>query len=372
MERIPTLYVLLKRNGPAHNLMCGIRECPRADPYPRIVLLEPTADNCRWVNGQSSRDALGVVGDFPDPATENLLTDLKVPKINTSVRTRETTMIRVAIDNRAIGRLAAEYYLGLGFRHFAYVGHDGAHWSCLRGEGFSTAVLKTHGAAFTFLKDDALTAKALKRFPRPLAVLACDDRIGIQVIELARKARLKVPTEIAVLGVNNDEVLCQLAAVPLSSVDDNGRQTGVEAMNILSAIRAGQRPPEGETLIPPNGVITRASTEITAVGDAEISTALEIIRRDACKGLTVEKLLENLGVSRGTIERRFREVMGHTPFQEIRRIRFETARRLLADTRLKVSAIGRRCGYRDAKRFTKEFHAEVGATPTAWRKTHGG
>jgi LacI family transcriptional regulator len=195
--------------------------------------------------------------------------------------------------------------------------------------------------------------------------------MGSQVVELARKARLKIPSDVAVLGVNNDEVLCQMAAVPLSSVDDNGRQTGVEAINILSNMRDGEKPPDGEVLVPPSGVITRASTEITAVGDAELSTALEIIRREACRGLTVESLLENLGVSRGTIERRFRETLGHTPFQEIRRVRFETARRLLADTRLKVAAVGRRCGYRDAKRFTKEFHAEVGVTPTTWRKTHG-
>ncbi len=372
MDHISTLYVLLNRNGPAHNLMCGIRECPRSEPYPRIVLLEPTAEHCRWINQQSTRGVLGLIGDFPDLEMEHLLKDFKVPKINTSVRTRETTMIRVAIDNAAIGRLASEYFLGLGFRHFAYVGDDSAHWSCLRREGFAQAIHATHAASITFLQGDALSAKALQRLPRPLAVLACDDRAGSQVIDLARKARLKVPAEIAVLGVNNDEDLCQMAAVPLSSVDDNGRQTGVEAMNILAGLRRGQRPSQGETLVPPNGVVTRASTDVRAVNDAEVAAVLEIIRRDACKGLTVEKMAESLGVSRSTIERRFRQVMGRTPFEEIRRIRFETARRLLVETRLKVASVGRQCGYRDAKRFTKEFRAEVGATPTAWRKTHGG
>jgi LacI family transcriptional regulator len=204
-----------------------------------------------------------------------------------------------------------------------------------------------------------------------LAVLAGDDRLGIQVVEQARKARLRVPNDIAVLGVNNDDVLCEMAAVPLSSIDDNGRQLGVQAMSILDRIRHGQHPPRGETLVPPNGVVVRASTEAVAVDDKDIAVALKIIRREACSGLTVEDLAERLGISRGTIDRRFRQVLGHTPFQEIRRVRFENARRLLSQTRLKVAAIGRRCGYSDAKRFAKEFRADTGSPPTAWRMTHG-
>ena len=372
MDRIATLYVLLKRNGPAHELMRGIRECPRSDEYPRIVLLEPTVENYRWVNLQSSRDVLGVIGEFPDLASENMLKDLHVPKINSSSQTEETTMIRVAIDNAAIGRLAADYLLGLGYRHFAYVGIEAYYWSRLRRDGFCQALSAARSATFSNLEVDDLSPKVLRKLSRPVAILAADDRVGIQVVELARKARLRVPSDAAVLGVNNDEVLCEMAAVPLSSVHDNGRHTGVEAMSILDRIRHGHKPPKGETLIPPNGVVARASTEVMAIDDAEVAAAMEIIRRDACKGISVESLLERVGVSRATIERRFRQVVGHTPFQEIRRIRFETARRLLAETRLKVAAVSRRCGYRDPKRFTKEFRAEVGTTPTAWRKMHGG
>jgi LacI family transcriptional regulator len=372
MDHVSTLYVLLKRNGPAHELMRGIRECRRPDAYPRIVLQEPTPEDCRWLNTQSSRGVLGVIGDFTDLAMENLLKDLRVPKINVSAQTEETTMIRVVIDNAAVGRLAAEYFVNAGYRHFAYVGYEAYYWSRLRCEGFQQVLSASRGATFRNIEADGVSTAVLRRLPQPLAVLAGDDRVGIQVIELARKARLSVPNAIAVLGVNNDDVLCEMAAVPLSSIDDNGRQMGVEAMNILDRIRHGQQRPAGETLVPPNGVVARASTEALALDDTEVAVALKLIRREACNGLTVQNLMERLGVSRGTIDRRFREALGCTPYREIRRVRFETARRLLAQTRLKVAAVAQRCGYRDAKRFAKEFRAEAGSPPTAWRKAHSG
>jgi LacI family transcriptional regulator len=333
--------------------------------------LEPTRENFRWVNAQRSRGVLGVIGDFIDPATESLLDHLKVPKINTSVQTRETTMIRVAIDNPAIGRLAARYFIDLGFRNFAYVGSEAFHWSQLRCEGFREVVSAQRSSMFHSIEMSALSAKVLRRLARPLALLAADDLAANQVLELARKAKLRLPSDLAVLGVNNDEVLCEMGVLPLSSVADNGRQIGIEAMNILYGIRHGRKPP-AETLVPPNGVVSRMSTEVAAIGDAEVVAAMSIIQNEACEGLTVEKLLRRVNLSRGTLERRFRQAVGRSLFEEIREVRFETARRLLATTQLKVSAVGRRCGYRDPKRFTKEFHVKTGMTPTQWRGKHGG
>jgi LacI family transcriptional regulator len=202
---------------------------------------------------------------------------------------------------------------------------------------------------------------------RPLAVLACNDHRGRQVLAGCAHVGLALPDEVAVVGVDNDEVLRELSSPPRSSIAPDTFQLGYEGAAILDALMAGQPPPEHTILIPPKELCVRLSSDVLAVEDAEIAKAVRFIRDRAYEGLTVDDLVAALAVSRATLERRFVRLLGHKPKAEIDRVRFQRAKHLLATTTYKLARIAGMLGFGTAAQFTNAFKWYMGCTPSQYR-----
>jgi len=208
----------------------------------------------------------------------------------------------------------------------------------------------------------------LRSLTRPAAVFACNDVRGRQVLTACLRAGLSVPDDVAVLGVDNDDVICDLSAPPLSSVEPDTKRIGYEGAALLDRLMAGKLPPEEAILIPPKGIHIRQSTDVVALDDRDVVTALRYIRNHACDGITVDDVAQQTAISRATLDRRFQRALQRSPKTEIDRIRVNRAKRLLVETEYKIAAIATMTGYAMAPQFVTAFKRLAGFTPGKYRE----
>jgi LacI family transcriptional regulator len=200
-----------------------------------------------------------------------------------------------------------------------------------------------------------------------VGLLASNDNRAREVLDACRAAGIFVPEEIAVLGVNDDELICELANPPLSSVIHNARKIGYEAAAMLDRLMAGKKI-TGDIVIDPLGVHARKSTDLLAIEDAEVAKAVRYIREHACEGIRVDNVLEDMAMSRRSFEKRFRLAMGRPPHVEIRRVQLERVRQLLVESDFKLQKIADETGFSSAQYLAGLFHRTMGKTPGAWRQ----
>jgi LacI family transcriptional regulator len=204
-------------------------------------------------------------------------------------------------------------------------------------------------------------------FSPPFAVMACNDVRGQQVLDACSNAALSVPEEVAVIGVDNDELLCRLSAPPLSSVIPNAETVGFRAAELLDGLMKGENVPEAAQLLPPIGIATRQSTDVVAIDDRDVAAALRYIRENACSSITVNDVVKNSPVSRSTLERALRKYLGRTPQQEIRNVQIKRVRELLVATDLSVEKIAPLCGFEHPEYLHVVFKRVTGVTPGEFR-----
>ena len=192
------------------------------------------------------------------------------------------------------------------------------------------------------LVSEAEVAHWVEALPKPVGLMACNDIRGQQVLNACRDVEIAVPEDVAVLGVDNDDVLCDLSYPTLSSVLPDTRRIGFEAAALLERMIGGEPPPDDTTRIPPLGVVTRRSTDVLAIEDRHLARAVRFIREHACDGITVEDVLADIPLSRSVFERRFARLFGHSPKAEIVRARLERIKQLLAETELPLKQIAAR------------------------------
>jgi LacI family transcriptional regulator len=281
----------------------------------------------------------------------------------------------VETDDVAIARLAAEHFIERDFRHLAFLGDDRFRWSGNRRDAFAAAargrsisVYEPRGRARDEAAEDAAIEAWLVTLPKPVGLFACYDVRGRQAVEACRRAGLAVPDEVAVLGVDDDAVLCGLTSPPLSSVIPDAISAGRLAAELLGALFRGERLDHDEWLLPPLGIATRQSTDVLAIDDELVATAVRQIRERACTGIKVADLVRSLGVSRRVLERRFLRRLGHTPHDEIARVRFRRVEQLLAGTDLPLTTIAARAGFRHPETMTVAFTRRYGLPPSRWRQ----
>lgn len=287
----------------------------------------------------------------------------------------------VDADDAAVGRLAAQHLLDRGYDHFAVFSSGQHGWSATRGGSFAAAVA-SRGPCVEFTQatagdtDNMLTWEAplddacdwLRGLPTPFGLLATNDAGALLVLQLCRRLGLRVPEDVAILGVDNDELTCELAHPPLSSVALPFRRMGFEAGRLLERMLKGQATPATMTRLPPDGVVTRQSTDTVAIRDADIVAALRFIREHHAEPIGMPDLLRAVPTYRHRLERGFRRHLGRTVMEEVRRVRVERAKRLLATTDLPVEEIAVRCGFAGASKFGIAFRKETGRTPTQHRR----
>jgi LacI family transcriptional regulator len=193
----------------------------------------------------------------------------------------------------------------------------------------------------------------------------------LQLLNAARESKIDVPDEVAVLGIDNDSILCNLADPPLSSVEHDTRRIGFEASSLLDKMMRGYAPTEPRILIDPLRVVTRQSSDVLAIRDAEVAAAMKFIREHACDGISVDDVVDTVPVSRSTLERRFVKGVGRSIKAEINKVRIRRIKELLINTDYKLGAIANKVGFAHAEYMSVLFREAVGVTPGQYRKEHG-
>ena len=303
-----------------------------------------------------------------------------IPVVNVSSSTSADQCPRVCSNAEAIGRMAADYFADLGFRHFAYVGparldstgrmHGFRQQLADRGLGQDLQCLQIPSAGHGQIAGQILDWS--RGLPRPVAVLAFSDYTGRVTIESCRDAGLRVPDDVAVLGIDNDEMMCEFSPVPLSSIEVPAEDIGYEAARMLDDLMAGRVPPSSDVQMPPRYIVSRASTDALAIEDPEVVAAVQYIRQNVSAKLNVESVLEHTGISRRSLELRFRKALNRSPAEEIRRALFDRATTMLADPQTRVGQVAGRLGFRSLRVFTTIFRKVVGVSPTEYRRRLAG
>ncbi len=288
-------------------------------------------------------------------------------------------LCEVCPNSHKVGGLVAEHLIERGFRHFAFVGVSGdLPWSIRRGNGFTERLEKAGLSCIHFPmpkatrdrrwgREQAILGRWLRGLPKPLGILACNDDRGRQVLEACRAAGLQVPEDVAVVGVDNDELLCELSDPTLSSVALNSEQAGYDAAALLEGLMSGCIRKSQRILVEPTRVVARRSSDVHATADRDLAKAVRFIHDNIVQPIGVGDVVEHVGCSRRALELRFRGNLGRSINQEIQQIRIERAKHLLAETDLSVARIAETIGFGGSNYMIRLFHQKVGQTPAEFR-----
>lgn len=325
----------------------------------------------------------GVISRTSSFAIARALRRLDVPVVELLGNGRQIKA-EVRNDERQTAVFAVEHFAYAGFKDYAFFAIGNAWWSQLRQDNFVQKVCEHGGNPHVFPcagvgsrvfypnwepKYEKITLKWLRQLPKPIGIWAVSDALAVRLLESCRRLGLSVPEEIAILGTTNDTLLCKILTPALSSIDMNSAKIGYVAAERLAAKMKGKRIENAPILVMPAGVVTRQSTDIVAMPDSELAAAVRYIREKALKTITVNRVADAVGVSRSTLQRRFRKTLDRTVEMEITRIRIERAKHLLRETTFPLSAIAEQIGFATKDYFIQAFRRETGVTPHFYRQT---
>lgn len=337
--------------------------------------------------------------DFDDPVPENwegdgvltllaagkdlwqTLKNFQGPIVDLGESQPDIPLPRVTMDNHQIGQLAAEFYLERGFRHFAFIHRWDLGVSKRRREGFeqklNNAGYDCHLLCWQNERNQKVDTrqqriiwlkKRLSQLPKPLAVFSTWDIIAAEVIEACIRSELAVPEQVAVLGVDNAEVICECLQIPMSSIDNNLELVGYEGAALLDQIIEGRVAPELPQYIPPVGVVERRSTDYLAVDHPQVAAALHFIHKQYHRHISMRDILAGIPMSRSGLEKAFREHYVRPPMEELRRVRFQKTQKLLAETDDKITSIAKQTGFVTSHNLCRSFKRHFGITPKQYRE----
>ena len=298
--------------------------------------------------------------------------------------TRKLRMPAVDTDNEVVGRLAAERFLADGYRHFGFCGFGGLSYSTSRRDAFLSELARHGASCITYettpdpdagfrdteqrgLFVEPELSRWLAQLPKPIGIFACNDIRGQQLINLCREIDVPVPEQVAIIGVDNDEVLCELCDPTLTSIELDTQTIGYRAAELLDSLMRGDTVDNALTLLPPARLVQRESSSVPAVDDEQIARALWFIRVHCAEPILVDDIAREVGLSRRVLERRFRSLLDSSPHEELSRMRLERAKTLLIETDLSQAAIGEKCGFLHAEYLTVAFKRDLGVTPSQFR-----
>lgn len=329
----------------------------------------------------------GVIFSWQEDFVYEQIVSSGIPAVNIRGRVYDKRIPAVWVNNRAVGRMAAEHFLTQGFRNFGYCGPRDWEWSVLRNQGFEETLQKAGYSCSIFNPPFANEKNARRKFstkewrtpqilhawlksiPKPAAIFACNDRRAIYVLDTCQEYGIPVPDEVAVLGADNDEILCSTATPNLSSVELNQERVGYEAAALLNRMILGKHPKTIYQEFEPRGVRMRRSTSLLAVNDPIVAKAQMFIHDHIVEPIGIPDLINHCHLSRSALERKFRENLGHTMVDEIRRRRLEKAQFLLAETNLSLGEIALETGFHSSSYLINVFKTAFGISPSSWRST---
>jgi LacI family transcriptional regulator len=323
----------------------------------------------------------GILARIEDAGMAEAIRVKRVPFIDLRRAVHIPPMFSMGPDNAAVATLVFEHFRDRGFHRHGFVGHhEGTHPAFDERAGeFRQRVLQA-GFEFAELRiPEVKRADAwehqcraildwLRKLACPMAIMACNDDIGLRVLDACRRGAIPVPDHIAVAGVGNDSCLCELAVPTLTSVDLDPRRIGYEAAAALERMMQGKASRPVESRFAPRAIVARMSTDVIATGDETVARAVRFIREGACKGIGVDDVLRHVGLSRTALEARFRKVLGRTLHQEIQHVRLERVKHLLADTNMPIKGVALVAGFHQTEYMMRVFRRHTGQTPARFRK----
>jgi LacI family transcriptional regulator len=347
--------------------------------YDRVIL------DLNWANlpleAAIAREApTGIVLAAVDEETIQQVVKLGCPCVNiANFLSQHARAPVVGNDDRAVGRMVAEFYLDRGFKSFAYASNAINPYFKDRRDSFCETV-KAAGYACEIMPPPTEQQRSrlgvvkwigdwLDGLNKPLALMCPFDADARDVAEAARIAGIRVPDKVSIIGVDNDLNMCMTTLPPLSSVATAASKIGRLALQQVLALIDGQRPPKEPILVPPTGIVERGSTGEVAVEDADVANAIHFMRSNLSERIGISAIAELCATSRRTLERKFLESIGRTPLQELRRLRVERATRLLLNTDLELKEVARSSGLIHVQRLAKLVKEETGLSPARLRRS---
>jgi LacI family transcriptional regulator len=295
----------------------------------------------------------GVIANFDDRRVAEAVTGLRIPVVGVGGGyghyDLKSKIPYVRTDNHSIARLGAGHLMGLGLRNFAFCSHPLTRvngWARERAEAFQRFIMdagfrcQVFTGRYSTVRNWRQALGALQQWlsglAKPVGIMACDDSRARHVLQACRALNFRVPDDIALVGVDNGDIMCKLSQPALTSIEQGSIGVGHEAAALLNRMMAGKSPGKLSCVVPPVGLIARQSTKIMAIGDEDVAKALQYVRRNACNGIRVSDVLKVVSMSRTSLDTKFRESLGRTVHDEIRRVRVEAARRLLTTTKIPI------------------------------------
>lgn len=327
----------------------------------------------------------GIIARVATRGNAGTLAALGLPLVNVSGQIATPRFPLINTDDLRVGQLAMRHLHGRAFRHFAYCG-NATHLGSVRRYRAFCAEARVLGMKAAIPRHvlpqgdqntpypDATRAKLaawLKTLPRPVGILGFTDRVALEIDEACARVGLRVPEDVAILGVGNDLARVEFAHVALSSIQLNTQQIGLRAAETLQAMMDGRRVPPTETLVPPQKIVTRASTDRFAVEDEVVAQALDHLREHVGNTIYVEDVARAAGVTRRVLELRFRAALGTSVNAEVMRLHFERALELMAEPSMTLSEIAYASGFESPAVFATAFRQRYGETPSAYRARLG-
>ena len=375
-RRLPHVALLIETTRSyGRNVLRGIGDYARIHgPW---IFHIPETMPVREIPPKDEWDGDGIIAQpRQDMAFVKQLAECRLPVVSLSGPPGTGGLPAVRANQETVAELAFHHFRERGFVRFAYCGVPPEKLWPPTGELFRKMAESAGYTCDVYSHSYEHEARAmrlehmvkwLKPMVKPVALLAAHDLAAREVLDACRLAGLHVPEEIAVMGVNDDELICEMANPPLSSVMHNARRIGYEAAAMLHRLMSGKKV-VADIVVDPIGVKTRQSTDLLAIEDPEVATAVRFIREHACEGIRVDDVLDQVALSRRALEKRFREAVGRPPHMEIRRAQLERVKELLVGSDYKLERIAQITGFSSAQYLAGLFRRNMHMTPGAWRQ----
>jgi LacI family transcriptional regulator len=386
--------IAFAHNNITHNtegLMAGITDYIRDKGHWQLIV---------WP--ESSKESLlflkqrGCKGAFVSTQTTTKakeLLQIEIPIIALLTLQNVSNLPYITANSESVARMAVEYFLKKKFKNFAFFGLTQAQWSldrmnffsrCLAEEGYKVhtyeeqipiindfVTFTTLWTNITLSTGQQKLMEWLRQLPKPVAILASCDLFACHLINITNEAKLIVPDEVAILGVNDDRALCNICDPPMSSIALNFKKAGYESAKLLDKIISGQQAMEGQCIeIQPTHIESRGSTDIFAIDDLEIIQVLKYIKQNSNKPLQVDEIANHVYISKRSLQLRFHKALGRSIHDQIVQAHFDIAKALLIETNLSIDEIAGRSGFLYASNMRRAFKQITGMLPQKYRQQH--
>ena len=366
-----------------HKLLAGIVDYSRHKEQWIIRRMPPSYKDKIGIPGllrvSKEWDVDAIIGQFEPTDDISLLTENGLVVLAQDFKQRFSIVPNITADYIGTGRMAARYLLDRGFRNFGFFGFNDVCWSDERCEGFRREVDEAgYGASFYAYRMQEIDMvwyyqrnrlrEWLRSIPKPIAIMACDDNQGENLIEACHSVGIKIPSEVSVIGVDNDEMLCSLGSTTLSSIQVDIEEGGRQAAALIERLVNNPSSPAEDIILKPVKIVGRMSTAAFATNDQQILKALLFIHRNARQKISVGDVMTETALSRRLLERRFKEVTGKTLYEYITDLKLKYFAEMLQDTDDQVINIALSMGENDTKSISRRFKQIYGCTPLEWRE----